>query len=86
MIFTPNVKENNSLMHKPCGHINHFWESVSKAIENQLKGCNWQLQLDEAESELETRMLDIQNKIKACRAEQEGKVSDTDCRMSGLQL
>ena len=55
MIDTPNVKENNGVMHTPCGHINHFWESARAAIERKMNGYYWEIEVDEAESELETR-------------------------------
>lgn len=57
------------------GHINHFWEAVSAAKESRMENGDWHVEVDEAEEELETQMVENQNKIKGCRGEQEAKVS-----------
>ena len=62
-------------MHTPCGHINHYWESVGAAIVKKMRGCEWQLRLGTVESKLETRIVATQNKIKETRASGVGQVS-----------
>ena len=56
IFLTPNIKENGGVMHTPCGHINHFWESVSNEIE-KLKGCSWQREVEEAAAEVDTKTI-----------------------------
>ena len=78
IICTPNVKENNGVMHTPCGHINHFWESVCGAIVKKMKGGDWETAVNEALTELKTRIESTNAKIKACRQDEAAKVS-SDC-------
>ena len=51
-------------MHTPCGHTNHFWVSVSKAIQNYMKGCEWQVWLRTIESKADAKLKDINKRIK----------------------
>ena len=74
ILCTPCIKENNGVMHTPCGHINHYWVSVSDAIAEKMKGCEWQLRLDQVSTELEERTAANQTRIKECESGRDCKV------------
>ena len=70
----PCVKQNNGIMHTPCGHQNHFWVSIGDAIKAKMEGCDWQVRLANIEGEVDAKIKNIEVKIKHCQAGAESKI------------
>ena len=64
IIDVPRVKQNGGVMHTPNGHINHFWCSVSGAIVDKMKGCDWQVKVNALDDQVADRIRSAEAKLK----------------------
>ena len=57
-------KQNAGFMHTPSGHITHFWVSVSNAIRERMKECEWQKRLSTIVDEVKDEIKCIEKVVK----------------------
>jgi len=57
-------KQNAGFMHTPSGHITHFWVSVSNAIRERMKECEWQKRLSAIVDEVKDEIKCIEKVVK----------------------
>ncbi len=67
IILTPCVKENNGIMHTPCGHQNHYWKSICTAIRVKMKGCEWQVRLEMVDDLVDSKLTTNASRIRQCK-------------------
>ena len=57
-------KQNAGFMHTPSGHITHFWVSVSNAIRERMKECEWKKRLSTIVDEVKEEIKCIEKVVK----------------------
>ena len=73
IVCVPCSKQNGGIIHTPSGHTNHFWVSIANAIIARMKGYAWQVRLASIESEVATKLKELNAKIKLCESSVQSK-------------
>ena len=74
----PSCKQNGGIMHTPCGHTTHFWQSVSREIREYMSGKEWEVQMSLIGEEVMAKIKEISILLKEANTMSEIKVVKRD--------